>query len=94
MGGKPFPLVGDIILEIALAIGYQEPIRWLSTEIAIDHEVAGDWDEAREMVDELIPGYAQSPFWIEPRPGSAEHACSSPAATSRPPLSMPNARSS
>ncbi|HEV8236756.1 MAG TPA: hypothetical protein VGP84_19220, partial [Gemmatimonadaceae bacterium] len=54
-------------LEIALALGYEESIRWLSTEIAIDHEVAGEWDEAREMVDELIPGYAQSPFWIEPQ---------------------------
>jgi tetratricopeptide (TPR) repeat protein len=54
-------------LEIALALGYEESIRWLSTEIAIDHEVAGEWDEAREMVDELIPGYAESPFWIEPQ---------------------------
>ncbi len=54
-------------LEIARAIGYEEPTRWLATEIAIDSEVAGVWDEARTMVDELIPGYAESPFWIEPQ---------------------------
>jgi tetratricopeptide (TPR) repeat protein len=54
-------------LAIAKDIGYEEPTRWLSTEIAIDHELAGEWAEAREMVDELIPGYAVSPFWIEPQ---------------------------
>jgi class 3 adenylate cyclase/tetratricopeptide (TPR) repeat protein len=54
-------------LAIAKDIGYEEPTRWLSTEIAIDHELAGKWAEAREMVDELIPGYAASPFWIEPQ---------------------------
>ncbi|HEU5405717.1 MAG TPA: AAA family ATPase [Gaiellaceae bacterium] len=54
-------------LEVARDIGYEEPTRWLSTEIAIDHELAGKWAEAREMVDELIPGYAASPFWIEPQ---------------------------
>ncbi len=54
-------------LAIAKEIGYEEPTRWLSTEIAIDLELAGDWQEARRMVDELIPGYAESPFWIEPQ---------------------------
>ena len=54
-------------LEIAKEIGYEEPTRWLSTEIAIDCEVGGAWEEARAMVDELIPGYAESPFWIEPQ---------------------------
>ena len=54
-------------LAIAKGIGYEEPIRWLSTEIAVDHELAGQWAEAREMVDELIPGYAVSSFWIEPQ---------------------------
>jgi predicted ATPase/class 3 adenylate cyclase len=54
-------------LAIAKGIGYEEPIRWLSTEIAVDHELAGQWAEAREMVDELIPGYAESAFWIEPQ---------------------------
>jgi class 3 adenylate cyclase/tetratricopeptide (TPR) repeat protein len=54
-------------LAIAREIGYEEPTRWLSTEIAIDEEVAGDWPAARAMVDELIPGYAESPFWIEPQ---------------------------
>jgi class 3 adenylate cyclase/tetratricopeptide (TPR) repeat protein len=54
-------------LEIAREIGYEEPTRWLSTEIAIDHELAGRWAVARGMVDELIPGYADSPFWIEPQ---------------------------
>jgi class 3 adenylate cyclase/tetratricopeptide (TPR) repeat protein len=54
-------------LAIAKEIGYEEPTRWLSTEIAIDSEIGGAWDEARAMVDELIPGYAESPFWIEPQ---------------------------
>jgi class 3 adenylate cyclase/tetratricopeptide (TPR) repeat protein len=54
-------------LAIAREIGYEEPTRWLSTEIAIDSEIGGAWDEARAMVDELIPGYAESPFWIEPQ---------------------------
>jgi tetratricopeptide (TPR) repeat protein len=54
-------------LAIAKEIGYEEPTRWLSTEIAIDSEVAGAWEEARAMVDELIPSYAESPFWIEPQ---------------------------
>ena len=54
-------------LEIASEIGYEEPTRWLSTEIAIDREMAGEWNDARMMVDELIPGYAESPFWIEPQ---------------------------
>ena len=48
-------------------IGYEEPIRWLSTEIAVGLELAGEWQEARRMVDELIPGYDESPFWIEPQ---------------------------
>ena len=26
-----------------------------------------EWQEARRMVDELIPGYADFPFWIEPQ---------------------------
>ena len=54
-------------LEIARDIGYEEPTRWLTTEIAVDLELAGEWDEARAIVDELIPGYAESPFWIEPQ---------------------------
>jgi predicted ATPase/class 3 adenylate cyclase len=53
--------------EIAKEIGYEEPTRWLSTEIAFDYELAGRWAEAREMADELIPSYAGSPFWIEPQ---------------------------
>src|SRR4029079_963042 len=51
-------------LAIAKDIGYEEPTRWLSTEIAVDDELMGKWAEARKMVDELIPGYAESPFWI------------------------------
>jgi class 3 adenylate cyclase len=54
-------------LEVAKDIGYEEPTRWLSTEIAVGLELAGEWQEARRMVDELIPGYAESPFWIEPQ---------------------------
>ncbi|MBA3734644.1 MAG: AAA family ATPase [Actinobacteria bacterium] len=52
-------------LQIARDIGYEEPIRWLSTEIANDHMLAGNWQEARRIVDELIPRYEESPFWIE-----------------------------
>jgi class 3 adenylate cyclase/tetratricopeptide (TPR) repeat protein len=54
-------------LPIASEIGYEEPTRWLSTEIAVDLMLAGEWEEARQIVDELIPGYEQSPFWIEPQ---------------------------
>jgi class 3 adenylate cyclase/tetratricopeptide (TPR) repeat protein len=54
-------------LGIASEIGYEEPTRWLSAEIAIDHEIAGEWEEARIMVDQIIPGYEESPFWIEPQ---------------------------
>jgi class 3 adenylate cyclase/tetratricopeptide (TPR) repeat protein len=54
-------------LQIAQEIGYEEPTRWLSTEIAFDHVYVGEWDEARRMVDELIRGYDESPFWIEPQ---------------------------
>jgi class 3 adenylate cyclase/tetratricopeptide (TPR) repeat protein len=53
--------------ELAQEIGYEEPTRWLSTEIAIDHGLAGNWEEARRLVDELIPGYELSPFWVEPQ---------------------------
>jgi class 3 adenylate cyclase/tetratricopeptide (TPR) repeat protein len=53
-------------LHVAREIGYEEPTRWLSTEVAFDLELAGEWEEARRIVDELIPGYEQSPFWIEP----------------------------
>jgi tetratricopeptide (TPR) repeat protein len=54
-------------LHVAQDIGYEEPTRWLSTEVAIDRMLAGDWKEARRIVDELIPGYEKSPFWIEPQ---------------------------
>ena len=54
-------------LEVAKEIGYQEPTRWLSTEIAIDYEAAGAWDDARRTADALIAGYEDSPFWIEPQ---------------------------
>ncbi|MDX6369472.1 MAG: hypothetical protein QOG93_974 [Gaiellaceae bacterium] len=54
-------------LRISQEIGYEEPTRWLSTEIAIDHLLAGNWEEARRIVDELIPGYDEGPFWIEPQ---------------------------
>jgi class 3 adenylate cyclase/tetratricopeptide (TPR) repeat protein len=54
-------------LQISQEIGYEEPTRWLSTEIANDHMLAGNWEEARRIVDELIPGYDESPFWIEPQ---------------------------
>jgi class 3 adenylate cyclase len=54
-------------LAVAKEIGYEEPTRWLSTETAVDHEMAGEWETARRIVEELIPGYAESPFWIEPQ---------------------------
>jgi class 3 adenylate cyclase/tetratricopeptide (TPR) repeat protein len=54
-------------LHVAREIGYEEPSRWLSTEIAIDLMLSGDWAEARRIVDELMPGYERSPFWIEPQ---------------------------
>jgi hypothetical protein len=54
-------------LGIANEIGYIEPTRWLATEIAVDQVLAGDWGRARQLVDELIRGYAVAPFWIEPQ---------------------------
>jgi hypothetical protein len=54
-------------LNVAREIGYEEPRRWLSTEIAADLLLAGDWTEARRIVDELMPGFERSPFWIEPQ---------------------------
>ena len=54
-------------LQISQEIGYEEPTRWLLTEIASDHMLAGNWEEARRIVDELMPGYEESPFWIEPQ---------------------------
>ena len=54
-------------LRIASEIGYEEPTRWLSTEIAWDLMIAGDWVEVRRIVDELMPGFERSPFWIEPQ---------------------------
>jgi hypothetical protein len=37
------------------------------TEIALDLVLGGDWKEARRITDELIPGFEESPFWIEPQ---------------------------
>ena len=54
-------------LRIAREIGYEEPTRWLATEIAGDHLLAGEWEEARRIVDELIGGYEKSPHWIQPQ---------------------------
>jgi tetratricopeptide (TPR) repeat protein len=54
-------------LQISQEIGYEEPTRWLATEIANDHMIAGNWEEARQIVDELIPGFEAAPFWIEPQ---------------------------
>jgi class 3 adenylate cyclase/tetratricopeptide (TPR) repeat protein len=54
-------------LQVARDIGYEEPTRWLSTEVAIGGMLAGDWKDARRIVDELIPEYETSPFWIEPQ---------------------------
>ena len=54
-------------LQISQELGYEEPTRWLSTEIASDHMLAGNWEEARRIVDALMPGYEESPFWIEPQ---------------------------
>jgi tetratricopeptide (TPR) repeat protein len=53
--------------QIAEEIGYEEPTRWLATEIAGDNLLAGNWEEARRIVDEVIRGYEESPFWIEPQ---------------------------
>src|SRR5205085_11799965 len=54
-------------LAIAHEIGYDEPIRWLTTELACDLTLAGDWGDARRLVDEVMPTYSTSPFWIEPQ---------------------------
>ena len=62
-------------LAIAKGIGYEEPTRWLSTEIAVDHELAGKWAEAREMVDELIPATRSPPSGSSRRRASAARAC-------------------
>jgi hypothetical protein len=54
-------------LGLAREIGYIEATRWLGTEVAIDEALAGDWAEATRIVDEMIPTFAESPFWIEPQ---------------------------
>ena len=54
-------------LRVTQDIGHEEATRWLSTEIANDHMLAGNWEEARRIVDELMPGYEEAPFWIEPQ---------------------------
>jgi tetratricopeptide (TPR) repeat protein len=54
-------------LQISQEIGYEEPTRWLSTEVANDYMLAGNWEEARQIVDELIHGFEEAPFWIEPQ---------------------------
>jgi hypothetical protein len=54
-------------LQISQEIGYEEPTRWLLTEIANDHMLAGNWAEARRIVDELMPAYEEAPFWVEPQ---------------------------
>jgi class 3 adenylate cyclase/tetratricopeptide (TPR) repeat protein len=54
-------------LPLAQEIGYEEPTRWLATEIAGDHMLAGEWEESRRMCDELIRGFEVSPFWIQPQ---------------------------
>jgi tetratricopeptide (TPR) repeat protein len=54
-------------LQISTDIGFEEPTRWLQTEIAIDHMLAGEWTESRRLVDEIVPGFESSPFWIEPQ---------------------------
>jgi class 3 adenylate cyclase/tetratricopeptide (TPR) repeat protein len=54
-------------LQIAREIGYEEPTRWLLTEVAFDQALAGDWDDAQRILDDLIPTYERTPFWIEPQ---------------------------
>ena len=54
-------------LQVARELGFEEPTRWLSTEIAFDHLLVGEWEAARRIVDDLIAGYEESPFWIQPQ---------------------------
>ena len=54
-------------LRVSQEIGYEEPTRWLLTEIANDYMLAGNWAEARRIVDELMPAYEEAPFWVEPQ---------------------------
>ena len=35
--------------------------------LASDLTLAGEWDEARRLLAELMPSYDTSPFWIEPQ---------------------------
>jgi class 3 adenylate cyclase/tetratricopeptide (TPR) repeat protein len=54
-------------LGIANEVGYDEPTRWLATEIALDHLLAGRWAQSRQLADEIIRGFEVSPFWIQPQ---------------------------
>jgi class 3 adenylate cyclase/tetratricopeptide (TPR) repeat protein len=54
-------------LEVAQKIGYVEPTRWLQSEVAIDQILFGEWDEGWQIVEEVIPTYERTPFWIEPQ---------------------------
>src|SRR5439155_24301711 len=39
-------------LQGARELGYEEPTRWLSTEIAFDHLLVGEWEAARQICSE------------------------------------------
>jgi len=54
-------------LQVAREIGYEEPTKWLLTEVAFGQVLAGAWDDAKPVLDDLILSYERTPFWIEPQ---------------------------
>jgi tetratricopeptide (TPR) repeat protein len=52
-------------LAAAREAGHYEPTRWLATELAFDRLFEGRWDDARAILEELLPEFDEKPFWIE-----------------------------
>jgi class 3 adenylate cyclase/tetratricopeptide (TPR) repeat protein len=46
--------------------GLDDPLRWLTAELAWEPYFEGRWDEALEMLDEQMAYFVQNPYWMEP----------------------------
>ena len=52
-------------LALVERFGLWEARRWLTAETAWFSYFSGDWDEAHELLDELISIFVEDPFWME-----------------------------
>jgi class 3 adenylate cyclase/tetratricopeptide (TPR) repeat protein len=53
-------------LAVAERIGFVEPVRWLNVERVWQLYLTGRWQEASQLVDDLLADFASAPLWIEP----------------------------